>query len=102
MNQNEVLSGLITNAILMTAQLANEVCIQTKGEFLVPETDYLHLVKEFQYRIAKRIMPIQTQDDLKEEARKYILEIIEASRKGEQDANNDSGKSESGSVSDSE
>lgn len=83
MNQNEIIQGLVANSILLTAHIANEVSIQTKGESIVPEQDYLHLVKEFQVRIAKRIMPIRTQEDLKEEAKKFVTELIENSNKEE-------------------
>lgn len=85
MNQNEIIQGLIANSILITAQLSNEVSIQTKGEFIIPEQDYLHLVKEFQVRIAKRIMPIKTQSDLKDEAQKYVSELLESLKKEPED-----------------
>ena len=103
MNQNEVISGLVANAIITTAQLANELCIQTKGEFIIPEADYLHLVKDFQYRIAKRIMPLKTSQELKEEATKFIKELLEIS-KGREDNGNDGSREEDkpGLVSDSE
>ena len=100
MNQNEIISGLVANAILTTAQLANELCIQTKGEFIIPEADYLHIVKEFQYRIAKRIMPIKTSDDLKDEATKYIKELLEISKGSENGSSSDGQKVEPGIISD--
>jgi hypothetical protein len=81
MAHDEVISNLIGNAILLTAQLANEFCIQTKGEFIIPEADYLHLVKDFQVRVSKRIMPVRTQEDLKSEATKYVTELLEKSKK---------------------
>lgn len=98
MNQGEIVQNLIANAIMLTAQLANEVTIQTKGEFLVPESDYLHLVKEFQVRLAKRIMPVRTQEDIKEEAKKFIAEIIKNSQSEDNSGTSDSGTNTESSI----
>jgi hypothetical protein len=85
MNQEQIISNLISNSILMTAHLANEVCIQTNGVSIIPETDYLYIVKEFQVRLAKRIIPVKSQDDVKDEARKFITELLSKLTKGVED-----------------
>jgi hypothetical protein len=73
---NEIIQSLIGNAIITTAYLANELCIQTSGQNIIPEEDYLYIVKDFQTVISKRIMPVKSQDDIKEEAKKYIKELL--------------------------
>jgi hypothetical protein len=93
MNQNEIIGQLVANSIILTAQLANEVCIQTRGEFIVPESDYIHLVKEFQVRLAKRLMPVKTNADVKEEASKFISELL--SKNSQEDATNELSNGES-------
>lgn len=76
MNQEQILSNLIANSIVMTAHLANEICIQTNGAFIIPETDYLYIVKEFQVKLAKRLMPVKSQEDIKDEAKKFITDLL--------------------------
>lgn len=93
MNQDQVISSLVGHAIILTAHLANEVCIQTNGQFIVPENDYLEIVKEFQFRLSKRIMPVKSEQDLKEESKKYIAELIKNSTKGTEDGLSDGGDS---------
>jgi hypothetical protein len=89
MNQNEILSGLIANAVIITAHLANEICVQTQGQYIIPEEDYLHLVKDFQVSLAKRIMPVKSRDDIKEEAKKFITALMESFKKGDEDGLSD-------------
>jgi hypothetical protein len=76
MNQNEIITSLIANSIITTASIANEISIQTKGEYIIPESDYLHIVKEFQVRLSKRIMPLVTQDDLRGEVKSYVEGLL--------------------------
>jgi hypothetical protein len=73
---NEVLGQLIANGIVTTALLSNELCIQTKGEYLIPESDYLHYVKDFQHTLARKIVPVSSLEGMREEASKYISELI--------------------------
>jgi hypothetical protein len=89
-NENQV-NGLISNAILTTAMLSNEVCIQTKGESLFPEHDYVSLVGNFQLIMSKKIMPPKNQTELKEEAKKYITDILRKLNEGNDNDNRDSG-----------
>lgn len=96
LNTNEV---LIANSILTTALLANEVCIQTKGEFILQEEDYIYVVKNFQTELTRKIVPIKTQSELKEEARKYITEIL---KKLSSEESNDSGANSTESKSSSD
>jgi len=81
-------NGLISNAILTTAMLANEVSIQTNGEFLFQEPDYVKLVSNFQLVLSKMIMQPRSQQDLKDAAKKYITEILNQINK---DNENDNG-----------
>jgi hypothetical protein len=74
-NNNQI-GSIVNNAIMTTALLANEVCIQTKGEFLFHEQDYSRLVGNFQIMISKKIMPPKTQQDLRNEITKYITDIL--------------------------
>ena len=73
---NEIIQSLIGNAIITTAYLANELCIQTNGQNIIPEEDYLYIVKDFQTIISKRIMPMKGPQDIKEEAQKYIKGLL--------------------------
>jgi hypothetical protein len=73
---SQIIGELISNAIITTAYIANEMCVQSNGMFLIPETDYLHYVKDFQATMARKIVPIKTTEDFKEEVKKYIREIL--------------------------
>ena len=87
---------IVGNAILTTALLANEVCVQTKGEFILQEEDYIYVVKNFQVALSKKIMPVKTQEELKQEAKKYISELlIQLSSNGEENGESGTNKSES-------
>jgi hypothetical protein len=85
MQNTEIIQSIIANAIVTTARLANELSIQTKGEFLIPEEDYIHIVKDFQAVLAKRIMPLKTKTDLEEESRKYISQLLANHKEKEDD-----------------
>jgi hypothetical protein len=103
-NGNQV-GNLLNNAITTTAILANEVSIQTNGEFLMHEQDYVSLVGNFQLVLSKKIMQPKTADELKDEAKKYITDILKKLNMGNKNDNNDNGDSgpigESGNVSSS-
>jgi hypothetical protein len=75
--QQQHLSSLIGNAIVTTAVLCNEISIQTDGKFILPEEDYLLLVKDFQTVLSKRLMPVKSSLDVKEEARKFVKDLVE-------------------------
>lgn len=81
-NGNQV-GNLINNAILTTAMIANEVCIQSKGEWMLPEQDYAPIIQNFQLVMSKKIMPPKTHNELKEEIKKYVTEIIKQLSEGE-------------------
>lgn len=87
----QIAMNLVSNAIVTTAMLANEMNIQTKGEFLIPEEDYLHYVKAFQFKLSKRLVPIQSKEDLKLEAKAYIAEILKSSGEDVNVCTDDSG-----------
>jgi hypothetical protein len=83
MNMNKIGMGTdekVFNAIFTTALLANELCVQTQGQFIIPELDYIHYVQDFNYKMAKKIIPIKTHDDFKDEVKKYVSELIKASQ----------------------
>jgi hypothetical protein len=82
---NEVVGQLIANAIVTTALLSNELCIQTKGEYLIHESDYLHYVKDFQDTLARKIVPVSSLEGMREEASKYISELLIIKLKGNED-----------------
>ena len=93
---------MVANSILTTALLSNEVCIQTKGEFILQEEDYIIVVKNFQAQLAKKIVPIRTQDELRDEAKKYIADLLLKLNNGvsnEVTENGSSDNSESNKVS---
>lgn len=83
----QILAEVISNSIITTAILANEMCIQSNGLYILPEVDYLYYVKDFQFKISRRLMPIKNQEDLKLEAKAYISEIIKTGQEKEHDAN---------------
>jgi hypothetical protein len=76
LNKSSNQEVMVANAVLTTALLANEICIQTKGEFVLQEEDYIVVVKNFQVALSRKIMPVKTQADLKEEAKKYIADLL--------------------------
>lgn len=74
--QEQIIGQMVANSIMTTALLANELCIQSKGEFIIPEIDYVAYVKDFQVIISRSLHPVLTNEILKEEAKKYISELL--------------------------
>lgn len=72
---NEGLKALIANSIITTAGIANELFIVSNGTMLLAETDYVTLVANFQQAMAKKIMPIKTTLEFKEEIKKFVAEL---------------------------
>lgn len=66
----------IMDAIYVTAMMANELCVQSKGELLIPEEDYMAHVSLFKTQASSRIIAIQSKDDLKEEMKKYVVGLL--------------------------
>ena len=69
--------GEVINAtIATTALLANRFSVALKGEYLLPDEDYIRLVPEFQRRLSRLIMPIRTKDELVAKADEFINELL--------------------------
>ena len=76
----------VANAVATTCLLCNAVQIRTKGEAMMAVDDALPLYTEFQRRMQTRLMPIKSQEELKEEVIKFISEIYEALERQQEEA----------------
>lgn len=74
--QEQIIGQLVSNSILTTALLSNELCVQSKGEFIIPENDYVAYVRDFQVIISRSLHTVITNEILKQEAKKYISELL--------------------------
>ncbi len=93
MNGGDIIKQMVGNAVLITGVIANAWFVETKGEYLIPEEDYLDLVNAFQTRLAKRLMPAKTIQDLREEAQKYVAETFAKAKEAQDAITNDTGAS---------
>jgi hypothetical protein len=84
----------IMDAIYVTAMMANELCVQSKGELLIPEEDYMVHVSLFKTQANSRIIAIQTKDDLKDEMKKYVVGLLSKFQEAENVGNDGVSKSD--------
>lgn len=89
--QEQIIGQMVASSIMTTALLANELCIQSKGEFIIPEIDYVAYVKDFQVIISRSLHPVLTNEILKEEAKKYISELLSKNQESLNAESNPSG-----------
>jgi len=92
----EIIKLMVGSAVMSVTAICNEWIVQTQGKYLLPEEEVLSLLEEFQHRLAKRLMPAKTIDDIREEAAKFVSDILARAKEA---LNADSGNGEGAETS---